>query len=199
MKMFWQKIAVICAVTLLFVITGCASSGGGIRMYGSVSLENGWTRYESEDSRVASIYNSSRHSDVPPGSEAHPFYSNGRAAGGINKAGSASHIPVDLDWDATNEIGYIKYLVKVNQAGKYLMKIRYNGDDDKNILVKTNHNPHQIVRLPQRQGGQWDAILARLVTIELNAGENIVWVSGTIGPGWANIDCIDVRNTPLEQ
>jgi len=189
----------VCAVILcavLFIFAGCASDG--LRTYGSLGLESGWTRYEAENTQIASIYNSSRQNDNPPGSEAHPFYSGGKAAGGLNKAGNVNDVPPELDWDTTGEIAYVKFLVTAEQAGKYPMKIRYNGDDDKSILVKTNNGPHQIVRLPQRQGGQWDALFARIVTIELDQGENIVWVSGAVGPGWCNIDCIDIRNLPLE-
>ena len=188
----------ITALLFIFIIICSCASGSGLRMYGSINLESGWTRYEAEDANIAAIYNSSRQGDDPPGSEAHPFYSGGKAAGGINKAGNVNEVPPDLDWDTVSAIAYVKFLVNIPQAGIYPMKIRYNGDDDKSILVKANNDPHQIVRLPQRMGGQWDAVFSRQVSINLNEGENIVWVSGSIGPGWANIDCIDIRNSPLE-
>jgi len=197
-KRLLNGIAAFCAaLVLVFVAAGCAS-GGGYRNYVTPVLENGWTRYEAEDSAVAGIYNSSRQGDDPPGSEAHGFYSGGKAAGGLNKGGNVNEIPLDLDWDTMSGIAYVKFLVKAPQAGRYLIKIRYNGDDNKNILVKSNNNPHVVVRLPQQQGGQWDAIFARQVDLQLTEGENTIWVSGAIGEGWANIDCIDIRNTPLE-
>jgi hypothetical protein len=181
---------------LLFITISCASQSG-YRSYGFPGLENGWTRYEAEDTNLAAIYNSSRHGDDPPGSESHNFYSGGKAAGGINKAGNIHEVPHDLDWDTTTEIAYVKFLVNVELAGRYLIKIRYNGDDNKSILVKANNAPHIIVRLPPQQGGKWDAVFARQIDLHLNEGENIIWVSGVIGDGWANIDCIDIRNTPL--
>jgi len=195
-----KRIFVVLCVVLLLVafIAGCASSG--FRRYGSINHESGWTRYESENTAVAIIHNSTRVKDDPPGSEPEPFFSGGKAAGGLDKRGNVRDVPLDLDWDSTSEIGYVKFTVTVPQTGRYLTKILYNGDDDeKFIMVKVNNEPHTVLELPQRDEGRWDVVHARQTALQLNEGENIVWVSGTIGHGWANIDCIDIRDLPLDQ
>jgi len=193
-----SKSIIPCTVLLIIIsFTACASQAA-YRNFGQVNLEPGWTRYEAEDTDIAAIYNSSRRDDDPPGSEAQRFYSGGKAAGGLNKGGNINEVPPDLDWDTTTEIAYVKFLVQAEQEGNYLIKIRYNGDDNKQILVKANKGPHKIVKIPQRQGGQWDALFARQIDLPLQQGENIIWVSGAIGEGWLNIDCIDVRTAPLE-
>ena len=186
------------AALLAVFAAGCAS-GKGYRNYGSIRHESGWTRYEAEDTTVASIHNSVRVKDDPPGSEPEAFFSGGKAAGGLDKRGDITHVPPDLDWDTIGEIGYVKFTVTVPQAGRYLAKILYNGDDDeKQIMVKVNNEAHRIVPLPQREEGQWDIVHARQLDLQLNEGENTIWVSGTIGHGWANIDCLDIRETPLD-
>jgi len=197
-----KRTAVLCAMALLaflaVIAAGCAS-GKGYRNYGSTRRESGWTRYEAEDTAVASIHNSVRKNDIPPGTEAEAFFSGGKAAGGLDKRGDISQVPPDLDWDTNDEIGYVKFTVSVPQAGRYLAKILYNGDDDeKYIMVKVNDEAHRIIELPQRDEGQWDIVHARQIDLRLNEGENIVWVSSTIGNGWANIDCLDIREEPLE-
>ena len=193
-----RMIIFLCAAFLLLAFTvGCAA-GRGYRSYGSIKLESGWTRDEAENPAVASIHNSARVNDVPPGTEPGLFFSGGKAAGAIDKRGNVKHIPPDFDWTTISEIGYVKFTVTVPEAGRYLAKILYNGDDDdKYIMVKINNEPHKIVSLPQREDGQWDIVHARQTDLQLDEGENIVWVSGVIGHGWANIDCIDIRETPL--
>jgi len=190
---------ILCAAMLLAVFfAGCASRKG-YRNYGSAKFESGWTRYEAENAAVASIHNSSRVNDDPPGSEPEAFFSGGKAAGGLDKRGNIKQVPPDLDWDTNQEIGYVKFTVTVGQDGRYLAKILYNGDDDeKYIMVKINNEPHRIFELPMRDEGKWDIVHARQVDLRLNEGENIVWVSGVIGHGWANIDCLDIRDEPLD-
>jgi len=188
------------ALVMVFILADTGWSQD-YKTYGSAKLEKGWTRYESEDTKVAAIFNSSRKGDNPEGSEPNRFYSGGKAAGGLNKSGDISQIPANLDWSTTTEIGYVKFQVKVPQAGKYLLKIIYNGDDKKSILLKANNDSHIVVDLPQRSGGKWDAVHARQIDLQLNAGDNTVWVSGAIAPNgqpWANIDCIDIQDTPLK-
>ena len=193
-----KKILPVLCAFLALCAAGCAS-GKGYRNYGSNKLESGWTRYEAEDTAVASIHNSVRVKEDPPGSESEPFFSGGKAAGGMDKRGDITQVPPDMDWSSTTAIGYVKFKVTVPQAGRYLAKILYNGDDDeKQIMVKVNNEPHRIIPLPQREQGEWDIVHARQVDLRLNEGENTVWVSGTIGPGWANIDCLDIRDTPLD-
>lgn len=155
--------------------------------------EPGWMRYEAEDPDAASIHNSSSAASV----EDQSFYSGGKAAGGLNKSGNISNIDPALNWDTVNTIAYVKFRVNVSRGGKYLIRIRYNGDDDKSILVKANNGAHKIVSLPRQRGGQWDAAFFRQVDLQLNPGINTVWVSGVVGSGWANIDCIDIRNERL--
>jgi len=192
-----RTLAVLAAL-LAICAAGCVS-GKGYRNYGSINHESGWARYEAEDTAAASIHNSVRVKDVPPGSESEPFFSGGKAAGGLDKRGDITQVPPDLDWDTNSEIGYVKFKVSVPRAGRYLAKILYNGDDDeKRIMVKVNNEPHRIIPLPQREEGQWDIVHARQVDLQLNEGQNIVWVSSTIGHGWANIDCLDIRDMPLE-
>ena len=177
--------------------TGSGLLGETYAAYGSVNLEGGWMRYEAENTAVASIHNSTRTTDTPPGSEPGDFYSGGKAAGGINKTGNISAISPTLDWSTTSSIAYVKFTVNVTGAGSYLIKIRYNGNEDKSILVKANTGSHKILSLPEQAGGAWNTVYARQLDLQLNNGQNTIWVSGTIGDGWANIDCIDIRNTPL--
>ena len=198
---YWLKGNGLLLLAAVFFLVNMGLAAQEYRTYASsIKLEKGWTRYESEDTKVAAIFNSSRKGDTPPGSEAHRFYSGGKAAGGLNKSGNINQVPPDLDWSTTTEIAYVKFQVNVPKAGRYLIKIVYNGDDKKSILVKTNNDPHTIVDLPQRAGGKWDSVFARQIDLRLNGGANTIWVSGTItsGSDWANIDCIDIQDVPLE-
>jgi hypothetical protein len=179
---------------------------------GPIPALAGWTRYESEDLLVATIHNSSRAAtgwwnDVP-GTEPTTFSSGGATAGGLNKNGSnvttdVSGIGPLVNWDTlprgtaanTDTLAYVKFTVTVPEAGEYRVNIIYNGNDDKSILVKLNDNPSRILSLPSIGGLGWDSVFTRqLILGPFTAGENTIWVSGTRFEGWANIDCIDIRN-----
>jgi hypothetical protein len=160
---------------------GTKVSGGT----GSIPKQNGWTRYEAELS-PAVIMNSSRTGNDPrPGVESGAFWSNGEAAGGLNKTTAIANINSTTNWSTLSTIAYVKFTVTVAQAGKYQVNIIYNGDlDNKQILVKLNNNSHNAVSLPQQDNGSssWNSVFTRQITLgTLAAGTNTIWVSGTLG------------------
>jgi len=174
---------------------------------------SGYTRYEAENTAAAQIVGSARPQSEGwfssiAGTEPQSFYSthitprpsgNGGAAAGLNKAGSAAN-GMPWDWTTTNHFGYIRfYTVNVAQAGNYRVDILYNGNDGAELVVKLNNNKNHVVTLPQQTGGAgaWNKLMTRQIVLgPFTAGVNTIWVSGVIGSGWVNIDCIDVRNTP---
>jgi len=207
----FAKIAVIvmCAAVLAL---SCDDKGGGGEVskveffkdlgYGAVAangtgpiaVQSGWTRYEAES---AVIFGSSRLSDTPIGTESNSFWSGGKSAGGMNK----NEITVSEVYPDWTNIAYVKFTVNVTQAGNYGINILYNGNDDKDMLVRLN-DEQVVVQFPRQDGDhQWNSLFTRQIAIgPFKAGSNEIWVSGVIdkgphGNGWANIDCIDVQDT----
>ena len=152
--------------------------------YTSTAHLTGWSRYEAEEAKIVGVSGSSA------GIESQSFYSGGKAAGGINSATSLESVAAD--WSNINYVSFDN--VTVTEDGTYKIKILYNGNDDKTILVKVNGGENIVVSLPSRAGGSWNTLFSRLIEVDLKAGINTIEVSGTIGnQGWANIDCIDVK------
>jgi len=166
---------------------------------GPIPKQNGWTRYEAED---AVIFGSDRTTSTPVGTEYQPFYSgpDHLSAGGITKW----EVPISEVVPSWANIAYVKFDVDVAQAGNYRVNIIFNGNDPKKILVKLNDSQHVVVQLPRVDGDhQWNSLFTKQIVLEsFKAGGNVVWVSGVVdspwetGGAWANIDCIDIKNTP---
>ena len=127
---------------------------------------------------------------------------NGNEIPAMNKNnGNINNISPSLNWDtaSADAIAYVKFTVTVEQAGNYQVNIYYNGNDNKSILVKLNDYAHTVISLPTRDGGtgDWNHLFNKQIILgDFEAGTNTVWVSGTIGGGWTNVDCIDIKNTP---
>jgi len=153
----------------------------------------GWVRYEAENPAIATIIGSGRSGDNPPGTEAQSFYSGGRAAGGLDlKTPLAQLLP---DW---SNLSHVRFTVEVEQTGEYLIRLRYNGNDDgKHIIAAANGGDYSIISLPRQGNGGWNVAYTRQFHLALQAGTNEVWVSAPFDVNWANIDCIDIRTEPL--
>ena len=122
--------------------------------------------------------------------EAQSFFSGGYGAGGMNSSTTLANVAAD--W---SNIKYVNFNnVNAAQAGRYTVKIAYNGDDDKTILMKVNGGANQQISLPRLGDGSWNVMHSKTVEVELNAGTNTIWISGTINDinTWANIDYIEV-------
>lgn len=153
------------------------------------AVETGWTRFEAEDPVYATVVNSNMDKeDAPTGFERQTFFSGKLAAGGLG-----SEIPisqVSADW---SNIRYVQYRLQVEKAGEYQLRIGYNGDDDKTILVKVN-GVQQTVELSQQGTGSWDVLWTKTIPVTLQEGSNEICVSGVVGSGaWANIDYIELN------
>ena len=157
------------------------------KLIGDVSDENysGWTRYEAENTAVADIFGG--------GIEEQSFYSGGQAAGNMNTPG-LTPTGVEEDW---SNIKYVAFRVNAEVAGSYKLVMTYNGDDDKEILVKVGSGTAETVQVPRIDNGEWDHIHQKSVMVDLQAGENTIYISGAVGDGWMNLDCIDLINYPL--
>jgi len=153
----------------------------------------GWTRYEAENPNVAVIIGSTRTGDNPPGTEAQSFYSGGRAAGGLDFKTPLEQLAPD--W---SNLSHVRFTVEVEQTGRYLIRLRYNGNDNKNIIVAANGSAYEIISLPNQSGGGWNTAYIRQFMLPLVAGTNEIWVSAPFDANWANIDCIDIQNVPFD-
>jgi hypothetical protein len=167
-------------VVMLLGLGACATTPGAV---GSPSAT---VRYEAESGQ---ILNSSHHkADVPAGTERQSFYSGGLAAGGLNKETPLAEVLPD--W---SNLAYVRFTVKVGAAGDYVIKVHYNGDDDKTILVRVNGGQASTVPVPRMGDGTWNVMWDKSIPVTLKAGTNTVDVSGTVAnAGWMNIDYIDV-------
>ncbi len=154
---------------------------------------SGWKRYEAEDEKTAVIHGGKLEVDVPD--DWTPDYSGGNAAGGMNS--DVMLEDVAEDW---SNIKYVEFTVEAAEAGAYQMVLRYNGNDNKTILVKVNDGEQEVLSVPQQAGGEWNTMLNQLVTVDLKKGENKICISGTINnEGWMNLDCIDIVNHPVAE
>lgn len=137
------------------------------------------------------IYEAENYSIMNGGiREAQSFYSGGYAAGAMNS--STAYANVASDW---SNIKYVNFNnIYAEKAGPYNITIAYNGDDDKTILMKVNGGSNIQVSLPKQGDGTWNVMHEKTVQVDLNAGNNTIWISGTINDinTWANIDYIEV-------
>ncbi|WP_026521329.1 cellulase family glycosylhydrolase [Butyrivibrio sp. VCB2001] len=138
---------------------------------------SGWQKLEVEDEAVCSITGGKL--------EDQSFYSGGKAAGNMNTDVTADNVADD--W---SNINYLTFTVKAADKGKYPIVMHYNGDDDKEILVKVGDNEAQLVQVPRLSGGTWDKMHDVVAYVDLEKGENTLKISGALGSGWMNIDYI---------
>jgi hypothetical protein len=170
----------------------------------------GWTRYLAADDVKEGtwIFNSRLAANPPdhpyPGTEVISLSTSSGSkdfitAGGLDKP-DTDILDIDLvnlDWTSTTDIAYVKFQGITATAGNHQVTIFTNGPDDKLILVKLNDNPAVIVSLPSLEGvHNWECITAKQLVLGpfKGDGQDVLWVSGTIGPGWANIHHIDVKD-----
>lgn len=139
---------------------------------------SGWQKLETEDENVCTITGGKI--------EEQNFYSGGKAAGNMNNPEVTAE-NVAKDW---SNINYLTFTVKALDKGTYPIVMHYNGDDDKEILVKAGDNEAQLVSVPRLSGGAWDKMHDVVVYVDLEKGENTVKISGALGSGWMNIDYI---------
>ncbi len=155
-----------------------------------VTVDEGWTRYQAEDTTYATVVNSdAQKEDAPDGFERQEFFSGRLAAGGLSS--STPIAQVASDW---SNIKYVRYVIDVEKAGDYQMRLAYNGDDDKTILLKVN-GQQQTLDLPQMGDGVWNVMHVKTVPVTLKAGVNEIWISGVVGSSssWLNIDYIELN------
>ncbi|MBQ7658310.1 MAG: cellulase family glycosylhydrolase [Butyrivibrio sp.] len=138
---------------------------------------SGWQKLETEDENVCTITGGKL--------EDQSFYSGGKAAGNMNTDVTADNVAAD--W---SNINYLTFTVKAADKGKYPIVMHYNGDDDKEILVKVGDQDAQLVQVPRLSGGAWDKMHDVVAYVDLEKGENTVRISGALGSGWMNIDYI---------
>lgn len=149
-------------------------------------LNNGAMRYEAEDAQI--VNSTHKKPDAPVGCEKQPFFSGKYAAGGLNKNTSLNDVAED--W---SNIAYVVFKVNAKEAGRHKMILRYNGDDDKTILIMVNSGNREVVPIPRCAGGRWNKMLEYVTEVNLKKGLNEIKISGTIaGAGWLNIDYIDL-------
>ena len=170
------------SLLLGFMILGlgaCATAPG------AGGSHSGTVRYEAE---AGQIFNSSHHkADVPAGTERQSFYSGGLAAGGLNKETPVADVLPD--W---SNVAYVRFTVQA-AGGDYVVKVHYNGDDDKTILVRVNEGKAAAVPVPRMGDGTWNVMWDKSIPVTLKPGANTVDLSGTVGnAGWMNIDYIEV-------
>ncbi len=136
------------------------------------------------------VYEAENYTIVGGQSEAQNFYSGGYAAGNMNS--SVAYADVASDWSNIKSVQFTN--VTADYTGTHTLRIAYNGDDDKTILVKVNGGENIQVSLPKQGDGSWNVMHSTEIDINLNAGSNTIWVSGTINDinTWANIDYIEV-------
>ncbi|WP_026506575.1 cellulase family glycosylhydrolase [Butyrivibrio sp. MC2013] len=142
---------------------------------------SGWKKLETEDEDVCTITGGKV--------EEQSFYSGGKAAGNMNTDVTAENVADD--W---SNINYLTFTVKAADKGTYPIVMHYNGDDDKEILVKVGEEEAQLVSVPRMANGQWDAMHDVVAYVNLEKGNNTVKISGALGSGWMNIDYIATTN-----
>ena len=149
---------------------------------------SGWSRYEAEE---AEAHAASEGNAVV---EEQSFFSKGKAIGNLSNGGVALE---DVAEDLSN-LNYVLFTVKAKKDGNYRLVVGYNGDDDKTAVYKVNDNPQESISVPAvEEGHNWDIMHEIVLTVPLKAGDNTVAISGAVGPGWMNVDYIDVSNAPI--
>ncbi|MBO4370993.1 MAG: cellulase family glycosylhydrolase [Paludibacteraceae bacterium] len=144
----------------------------------------GWTRYEGEAAYVKGgvVENQS-------------FYSGGAGVGSLNSGVALANVAAD--W---SNINYVRFNVNVPTTATYRVLLQYNGDDDKMILARTPTQLYAITVPAVNAAHTWNLMHVVLFDLELQAGDNELYISGTINNAstWLNIDCIDVCRIPLQ-
>ena len=147
----------------------------------TIETYSGWTRYEAESA------------DTLGGQvESQDFYSAKKGIGSMNTGVAEADIADDL-----SNIKYVAFHVTAPKAGTYRALVGYNGDDDKQIVVKINDNPYEVVNVPAVNSDHaWNAMHELYLELDLAEGDNTVIVSGTINnpSTWMNVDYIDIAN-----
>lgn len=145
---------------------------------------SGWTRYEAESA------------DTLGGAvETQDFYSAKKGIGSMNTGTPEAEIAEDL-----SNIKYVAFKVDVPKAGTYRALVGYNGDDDKQIVVKVNDNAYEVVDVPAvRSDHAWNEMHELYLELDLAEGENTVIISGTINNSstWMNLDYLDIADYPI--
>ena len=145
---------------------------------------SGWTRMEAE---AAEIFGGAV--------EGQDFYSAKQGVGSMNTGVAEGEIASDL-----SNIKYVAFKVNAPKAGTYRALVGYNGDDDKQIVVKINDAPLAVVNVPAvRDDHAWNEMHELYLELELAEGENTVIISGTINniSTWMNLDYMDIANYPI--
>ncbi len=145
---------------------------------------SGWTRIEAEASEIfgGSV-------------EGQDFYSAKLGVGAMNTGVAEGDIAADL-----SNIKYVAFKVNAPKAGTYRTLVGYNGDDDKQIVVKINDNAFEVVDVPAvRDDHAWNEMHELYLELDLAEGENTVIISGTINnqSTWMNLDYMDIANYPI--
>ncbi|MBR1929944.1 MAG: cellulase family glycosylhydrolase [Lachnospiraceae bacterium] len=149
---------------------------------------SGWTRFEAEYAKAHGVeaWNASV--------EEQDFFSYGKA---IGKLSNGEMTVEDVEDDLSN-VNYVAFTVEAEKAGDYLLLLGYNGDDDKVAIIKVNNGENQAIEVPNvEEGHDWNIPHEKLLTVSLEAGKNIIAITGAIGEGWMNLDYIDVCNAPI--
>ncbi len=150
------------------------------------SVAAGFTRYEGEDGNIVG-------SNAPNGlgTDTGDQFSNGSAAGYLDVSRCKFE---ELDATFSNA-AHVELKVNADAAGKTELVVGYTCADDADfIAVKANDGAPVKVALKSGEGKS-------SVSLDLKAGENIIYVSTTIlddtgaQHGWVNIDYVDVKNS----
>ncbi len=104
---------------------------------------------------------------------------------------------VSSDWSGLN---YITYTVDVPQTGTYRAVVHYNGDDDKEILVKVNNGEQHVVSVPAVESDHSPYKMHTFeLELELAAGTNSISLSGAMADiGWINYDYIELAKNEIK-
>jgi len=155
-----------------------------------------WTRYEAEN---ANIYPNNT------GKETANYFSGGFAVNASENVNILTDsIDLTADWTTGNDIGYIHFEVYAETAGTYTVRLVYNGNDNKQVLIKLNNDVSYFLPLPELEDFGWSRLISQEFTLgHFNQGWNDLYISGLIDSltgdpdygGWANIDCIDINSS----
>ncbi len=145
---------------------------------------SGWTRLEAEAAETLGGV-----------AETQDFYSAKQGVGSMNTGVAEGDIAADL-----SNIKYVAFKVDAPKAGTYRALVGYNGDDDKQIVVKINDNEFTVVDVPAvRDDHAWNEMHELYLELDLAEGENTVIISGTINNSstWMNLDYMDIADYPI--